>query len=486
MAARHRNVRLVRTAGALLSVQGVTWLSSLIDIVVVPRSLGSSDYGLMSTSLQLSGLLVLVASLGTSKFVVREVARNPVEGRRVVVNVLALRLTLWIALAGAALLVLPFVTDTFTARAVFALVVAGGTLSLVAEAGYSGLQGNQSLGAAALGGAIVGISTQLVLATVLLAGGDVVAAAAIGAAGAAILAIVILVLLGRNLRGSMRVDVRVATSIASRSVPFLAWDLGHRVYGSAALVMVAGLTGPESAGHLALALRIYGIPAFLTTAISAALLPALSAAAYNDREWFKSTLTQSARLVLIATVPMAVGMMVLAPEITALISGGDFAESAIPLSLLAVSIPAVAIHTVLGTGAFAVDRHRVMGVVAWVAAIAMVGLNLIAIPLADELWGNGAIGAVIVTLVTEAIVGALLWKLMWKNLRKVFLLFALLRALLAAAVMLLVVVTTVRTFGLGTAIPAGAIAYGVAGIGLRVFTLSEVRELLRGFRQSKT
>lgn len=460
-------------------------MSSLIEILVVPRSLGSSDYGLMSTSLQLSSLLVLVASLGTSKFVVREVARNPEAGRRFVANTLALRVTLWIVLAAAALVALMFATDSSTARAVFALVMAGATMSLLSEAGYSGLQGNQSLGGAAVFGAAVGISTQVVLAAVLLMGGDVIGAAAISAAGAAVGALLVLVLVARNLRGPMQLDFRFATSIASGSVPFLAWDLGHKVYGSAALIIVAGLAGAESAGHLALAVRIYGIPAFLTTAISAALLPALSASAYHDREWFNSALTQSARLVLIATVPMAIGLIVLARDITDLLSGGGFAASSVPLAILSVSIPAVAVHTVLGSAAFAIDRHRLMGIVAWVAAVAMVGLNLIAIPTTDRLWGNGVIGAAIVALVTEVILGAVLWRLLWNDIRKRLLLWAFTRALLAGLAMALVVAISARQYGLAAAIPAGVLTYGVAGIGLRLFSVSEVRKILGGFRHPR-
>src|SRR5690606_6280206 len=76
-AVERRSAPIMRTALALFSVQGLTWASSLVGVLFVPRFLGANGLGAYAAITTAVALISLVASLGTANHVVREVARNP-------------------------------------------------------------------------------------------------------------------------------------------------------------------------------------------------------------------------------------------------------------------------------------------------------------------------------------------------------------------------------------------------------------------------
>ena len=77
---------MIRTAAALLSVQGLSWGTSLIGIVAIPRLLGADVLGYFGSLLAVVALSGQIASMGTSTLVTREVARETSGAARLAVS----------------------------------------------------------------------------------------------------------------------------------------------------------------------------------------------------------------------------------------------------------------------------------------------------------------------------------------------------------------------------------------------------------------
>jgi len=77
-----------------------------------------------------------------------------------------------------------------------------------------------------------------------------------------------------------------------------------------------------------------------------------------------------------------------------------------------VHLPIVSVTMILGAALLATDRQRAFAILGMAAAALNIGLNLIAIPLTDHHFDNGAIGAAVVTVATEFLIlgGALLMR----------------------------------------------------------------------------
>jgi len=467
----------MRTAGALLSVQAITWLSSLVSVAILPRFLGPQQFGFGATAWTAVALASLVATFGTSNLVIKETARNPGDARQLVVHAIVIRSAIWIAVCLVAAPPVAVFVKSPTLLAVLAISAVSGWLGLVLDAVLAGLQGLERLGRTSLYLGILALTSNGVTFAVLLLGGKIIAVTIASAGVGMVSAFVGVATFLSVTNGRLRVQRDLVARMAAAGPPYLAWDLGQKVYASIDLMLLSFLAGAASVGAYAFAYRIIGIPIFATTIVTMAVYPSLAASAASDAVWFRAVVSNAARLCFLAAAPMAVGIAILAPDLVQLLSGGGFDRAEALVVILALHLPPVALHTILGMALFATDRQRRMALFAWAAAAVTIAANLALIPLADNLWGNGAIGAAIVTLTTEIGMGLLVWRWSWGLIDHSMVLGSIVKTIAACGLMAVVVLPANAAAGIFVAIPAGAVTFGVASLVLGAYSVGEIREL---------
>ncbi len=470
---------IIRTAAALLSVQGVTWATSLVSILFIPRFLGASRLGVFASAGTLAAILGLTAGFGTSAQIVKSVARDRDNAANVVVHAMALRVAIWLAFLLPTMAITLTVVEGNLARFVLAVMIGSTVFGLISDAANAGLQGNQTMGKAAMFAALFGVAAQCTTVGILLLGGGLFWLVSASALFAPIYMAVPVTLFWRRLGRPIHWSRPLAASLIAGGLPFLAWDLALRLYGSIDYLLLAGLTNSATVGEYAFAHRLAEIPIFGTTVVTAAVYPALSAAAFKDRAFFKGVVTNATRAVILITLPMAAGLIVLAPELTKLIGGGggQFKDAAPLLMILSLHIPLAAMDTILGTALFAMDRQKRVAIVGCGAAVLNPVINLAAIPLSVSWFGNGAIGASVITVATECFVGAWIWTMLGANIERKQSVRVAALSLCACGAMVAVVELALGPLGLFAAIGAGAVVYVAAIIALRLVTPAEARHL---------
>jgi O-antigen/teichoic acid export membrane protein len=220
------------------------------------------------------------------------------------------------------------------------------------------------------------------------------------------------------------------------------------------------------------------MPAFLAASVATAFFPALSAQNVHIPEVFARTANRALHLVVLVATPAAIGIAVLAGPFIQMLYGPEF-EQAVPLMrILALHIPIVGMDIVLGTVVVAADRQRQWVIVGVIAALFNPLLNLAAIPLTEQAFGNGAIGAAVITVFTELIlmIGAL-------RLRPAGVLDPITSRTLvrigAASLCMVPVLMVLHDLPLGVLVVVGVLTYGVASLALRTISLSELRSWAR-------
>lgn len=474
--------RIVRTGLALLTVQGLTWVSSLMAVLVVPRFLGADHFGLSATATTVVSLGAMIAGLGTNNYVIKETARTPAEVRTLVVNATACRLLAWLAMVAVGAPALFVMLGPGIEFAVFAYALAGGSFTLTQSALLSGLQGLERLGRTALLVSIVGLAGNAALACLLFVGMDVVGMTACLSVLAGVSLSATIVMFMRVTNGPTHLSLQSMRRVAVTGRPYFAWDLGLMLYGSVDLVLLAILSDSGMVGNYAFANRLIGIPVFVSTIITTAVYPSLSASSVADLVWFRGLIGNAARVAILATAPMATGMAMLAGPIVRILTGGEFHQSPVLVVLLAVHIPAAAVHTAFGMALFAHDRQKSMATLAWIATAFNVSANLMAIPIAERAWGNGAIGAAAVTIATEALIGVMVWRWSWSFIDAGALVPGIARTLAACVVMGISVAAANAFFGVWLAIAVGCVVYPVACFATGAVSAGELGGVRRRFR----
>jgi hypothetical protein len=140
---------------------------------------------------------------------------------------------------------------------------------------------------------------------------------------------------------------------------------------------------------------------------------------------------------------------------------------------------------VIATCLYALDLHWKWVKVGIAAAILNPVLNLLLIPVTQHVYENGAIGAAIVTVVTEAFMLAAGLRLLRTSLLSSSILSDGLRNLTAGGVMVLAILL-VRDASLLVVVVVGTLSYALAAFGLKTVSIQECKSMFIMFRTRAT
>jgi O-antigen/teichoic acid export membrane protein len=465
-----------RNVAWLLLSQGATWSVSIVSLLFVPNELGDELFGELSFIAVYVGLIGLVATYGTTEFLTKTLSRSTADTGHYLHNVLVMKLLAGLVCTALAIglgVAFGFDRQRIVLVCVFCIGMVFTLLNQVLLSGYHALQ---QMGRPAFWNAIglyVGALTGI---AVLLMGGSVIAYALAWNLALVIPLVGNLLGMTSELRGSRGLDRRVWTHVVTGAFPFFVLSGLLVIYGSVDVAMIEVMVGTEAVGWYALAYRWVGMPALFAVAVATAFFPALSVEGAAISETFKAMANRALFVVLIFSIPAAIGIGLIAEDFISLAYGADFQEAVPIMRVMAIAIPIIALDVVLGTVVVAIDRQRQWIVVGAVAAVFNPLANLIAIPYATRTFDNGALGAAFTTLLTEVIllVGALL--IIPKGLLDRHTLKLGGRIVLASAAMVPVVLL-LGSAPLLVQIAMGAVAYAVSSLALKTISFDDVREL---------
>jgi O-antigen/teichoic acid export membrane protein len=140
-----------------------------------------------------------------------------------------------------------------------------------------------------------------------------------------------------------------------------------------------------------------------------------------------------------------------------------------------------AITMVLGCGVLASGRQRAWGVASVALLVVFAVLQLVLIPLAQQWWANGGIGAALANLFGElalVVVALMLMPIRLFGRRDVFYI----SRVVLACLLMAVVVRASSGLWLPLSIAAGSLAYVAFSVALQTLTIDDVRSVIRLLR----
>ncbi|MCL4509154.1 MAG: flippase [Chloroflexi bacterium] len=463
---------------ALLGSQVATWMIGLVMVVFVPHYLGAERFGDLSFALYYVGFFALIVGMGTNRFLTKEIARDPARLASYALNTLLLKIPLALVASVSAVLVALVLGKDDQALRLIAVACVAMIVSALNATVVSALQGIEEMRWPAFWGSVERYLT--VLGTIVVITRQFGLPAIVLVQGAA--STVSLLANGTQLLRSRRAAVRLKVShwpmLLRGGFPFLLADTALMVYGSIDIPMLSFMTSNVVVGWYVLAYRLAGLPIFLPVLVMTAFYPALSVQAVADPARFARLANQALRLVGYSCIPMAAGMILVAHSILVALRYPPEFASAVPLiRILSLHIPIVGMTTLLGAAIAANDRQSRYVTISCLAAIINPLLNLLAIPLAANRLGDGAVGAAVVTVATEAVMlaGAIALRpagvLDRPTVR--FLWRCVLACLPMAGVVLLA-----ATLPLAMQVLAGVATYGAASLLLKIASPQDIHRLL--------
>jgi O-antigen/teichoic acid export membrane protein len=385
-------------------------------------------------------------------------------------------MALAIAIGAGAVAVASFaVSDSMTRHIVYLLSIHM-MLTVIIGVLTGALQGMQHLRVVAL---VDGVSKLLLLGFVALfvlqgAGVRPVAFAYVLSDVVALVWLFVLVRRRDGIRGP--VTLGSWRSLLTGGMPFAIWEAALLVYARFDVILLTFFTTSAVLGWYYAAYRIISIPLFIPAILMTVTLPAMSASA-TDETTFRPIARRAVLAAAVTSMPMAIGLMLLADKVIDLFGyPAGFSNSVVPIVVLAAGLPLVAVNMIVASAIAALDKQRSWAFLGVGAAVINIGLNLVAIPLTQSHWDNGAIGAGSVTTITEAylLIGGLI--LLPRGILDRATYAGVVKCMLAGVAMA-AVLWAAHDLSIFVLVPLGGVVYAGAALALGVFSLDEIKKL---------
>jgi O-antigen/teichoic acid export membrane protein len=466
--------RALGNTGIMLVAQLITWTATLVTTGVLGARLGVSSFGTLYLAMSFSLLFAVLVEFGLNQQLVRAIARDPSIAGPYLVNALAIKLVLALVSYLAIFVLIYLLGYGPEARqviAVYSLILACNALSTTFTAVY---QGTQRVVYAAVGSVIEKVLVCVLAIVLLWLGFGVVAMAAVFVVGAAASAFWQGLRVQRVARLELRLDRGVLFTLVRNAIPFFAyWVLGS-LYYRIDTILLSKLTSAAVLGWYGAAYRLFDTLVFLPSIVSTAILfPILAQLSTQSRPALRRAMGKGLDIILILGMPISVGLFTLAGPIIHLIYREPEFENAVPaLQWLAIGLVLLYVNSILGVTLVSLNEERKLTLLAGLALVFNLALNLIFIPPFQH------VGAAFTTAATEGFMLIYLLAVMPRDLRARSTLGVLAKATVASAAMglaLAALTSTLRVQSLGLLVPLGIAIYAIVGLALRLVPPDDFR-----------
>ena len=392
-ALRPRRLLRAGSVGETSAANLVLLAAGLVLSVATARALGPSGRGVFTLATTIGGLALLVCGIGLQQALAFSVAgeRTKVPQANHLVRSATLLVAVPVA-AAAALAALVFCRgDLRAALVVVALTLPAGVAAQQLLGVLQGLQRLRRFNVARMVPAIV--TTALVV--VLALAGVLTAPWAVLAYAAGLLAGLLVTLGPARTAGVARPPRAWAREIVRYGLVVNLASIAYQSNRQLAVIVIAAAGTVSDAGRYAVALGYATPVAAIASAIALHALPEI-AAARTGPDWI-AIAGRRLRLALVATVPAAAVMALLAPVLIPLVFGDAFAASVRPAQVLCLALALLGIAHVLH------EICRGVGAVGRSAAIEAAGAIVSSAALVLVVATHGITGAAICVTATYAV-----------------------------------------------------------------------------------
>lgn len=261
--------------------------------------------------------------------------------------------------------------------------------------------------------------------------------------------------------------------------PFALAAIFARLYSNTDMLLVKSLAGNEAAGWYATPYKIAYAFQFIPLALVAGLYPLFSEYFVSNRERLQQLFHESVKYLLLIAVPIAIGIFLLAEDITVFVFGPKFLPSVLPLKIIILGIIFSFLSFPFGALLNAGNKQTTQTAIVGIVMVVNILLNILLIP------QYGAVGAAWVSLI-GGILLTLLGALFVPKLIRIsfsFLVKTIFQIGLAVLGMAAVVWYTDKQFHFFISIAAGVLVYVALLFATRAITKNQITHVLQLVRR---
>jgi O-antigen/teichoic acid export membrane protein len=395
---------ITRNMSALAGGQVATWTMTLVWSVVVPRLLGPSRMGLITSVWAVIAILSLFLGLGSQNYLSREISARPGSAGQLVGTAMVLRVVMAPVFVASALAFAHFAHYGPEARLVLWLATGAMFFTLLGDPLLSAFQARERMEYWAYSDVISKSAQGLVGIVIVVVGFGVG-----GLATAGLVISIVVLLLGlhwiRPLVGiKLRTTAGQLIALVRASLSYLALGISNFVYTWIDTIVLSLIARNEVVGWYAAPTKVFGALLFIPAITSTAWLPRLVRAFESSEDEFRAQARVPVELMLMLSLPVCAATVLAAQPLIPLVFGNAYRRSVPVMVILGFTVIPMYANVIFGTALIAMRRQGRLTLLMAVAAVVNPALNFFFIRVTEHRYHNGAIGAAFCLLLTELLI----------------------------------------------------------------------------------
>ena len=393
---------IFKNTAALMSAQVITWSSGFVLLLILPRYLGSAGYGKLYIAMSMQTILQFLIDYGGTTYIPKEVARDRGRSSDLVSHSIILRIGLWgisVVIAMTWCMIAKYPISVILLVMVLAISNLWGNICALLRSCF---QGFEEMKYPSIASVVERSFLMLTTVPLLLLGARETAVVTMMAISTFISFAIHAKYVTRLIRIKLSIHLETARRLLREGLPYFLSSLFGVVYYRIDAIMLSVMTPEKVVGWYGAAYRFFDILMFLPSIYATTLFPILSKLSKSEFSSMKNTSTKSLEILLVAGIPIAVGLIFFAKQIVQILYGlPEFGPSIAVLQIFSFGMLLVYVDFVLGSTAMALDKQKQWALVAFGAIFVNMASNYYLIPYFQTSFGNGGIGSAIATDLTE-------------------------------------------------------------------------------------
>lgn len=449
--------KIAKNTSVLLISQIISYSLAFFYTIYTARYLGVEGFGIISLALAITGIFGILMDLGQTQLTVREVSRNKNLASKYLNNIITIKFILSFVTFGVIFLVVNLIGYPQQTSDVVYII----TLSIIIGA-FTGIfnslfQAFEKMEYQSIGVIISSILMFTGVILIIFYKLNIIAFASIYLIASIIVLIYSFSIFFKSFfLPKIEVDTDFWKSIIKKALPFGFASIFVTIYYMIDSVMLSIIVGNTAVGVYNAAYRLIFVFLSFYAVYIMAIFPVMSNFFENAKESLKFASNRSIKYMLIISIPISIGITMLADKIILLIYGTAYIASILALQILVWTIIFMFVNGICGNLLGAINKQPVMTKITALAAVLNIGLNLFLIP------AYSFIGASAATVITEfTILPILIYVLLKTNYLDRSVLKGL-PSIVVSNIIMLVVIYYLRDLNLFLVVIVGALVYFAA------------------------
>ena len=479
----HSQEKILRNTTYLTSGFILQKILSFFYFIIIARNLGPVDLGLYDPIKSLIPIFLIIIDFSLSTVLVREIARNPDSSEKYLSNVLGLKIISSLVIILGMGLYTNFSNFSNLVKMIIyldAIIVSLDTFTLTFFAVFRGLQ-NMKYEAIGM------IITQIITLTFGLIslklnwGLQYLFVAVVGGSLYNFIFSYLVLKKKIKIRITLRWDRDIIFKFLKIALPFAITAIFVKIFTYTDRFMLLKLAGQAAVGWYVTAHKLTYALEFIPSAFASSIFPAMSSFFLYSKEKLSLTFEKSIQYLIIISVPISVGMIVMANKVIIAIYGIAYETSILPLQILISGLVVVFLNFPVGAFLNACNQQKTNTINMGITVAINILLNILLVGVLNLSFTGAAIAALISGIILFTLGLRKVGQIIEYN--KKFLSITFLKSLASAVFMALILYLTINYLPFYISIFFGILIYIVSIIFLKVINKSEIFILFQSFKK---